>query len=212
MRENDSEFIPEKRKKRKISPITIIFFCLVFALFAWSIWEAFLSPFVPRHRTYFKDYDSFLKKAGNDYLYLQLPESASDTKYYWGVDRFVTVAGYSTTLSDEDYEACKSDAIKQYQDEYKEWSNTEWYLYSEDNDKEWVQEEWLDGYSIEETEELLYKNEDISDYYILAFRYSNKDGPIAYFYCMLCNDSSGRIIEVSCVDRNPTVREINKSK
>ncbi len=44
----------------------------------------------------------------------------------------MTVAGYSTSLSDEDFEAIKSDTIKQYQDEYEGHSNTtELYSYLE---------------------------------------------------------------------------------
>lgn len=191
----------DNHKKRKISLFTILFLFLVLALFFWMIWSAFLSSFVPRHRTSFGNYDTFRKKAENSGLALQLPESACDTKYYWGVDWFVTVAGYDTSLSDEDYEDEKLETISQYQEAYERHAGTALYLYSESDAKEWIQEEWLEKYNIEETEELLCEDDDIGDYYILAYRYTDS-GSITYFNCMLCNDSSGRIVEVSCTDRN----------
>lgn len=195
----------EDMKKRKISLVTILFFLLVIALFFWAIWNAFLNSFIPRHRTSFGNYDSFRKKAENSGLTLQLPASACDTKYYWGVDRFVTVAGYGTSLSDEDYENEKLEIIKQYQEAYAGHAGTALYLNSEAVSKEWVQEEWLEKYNIEETEELLWKD-DISDYYVLAYRYTDSDR-ITYFNCMLCNDSSQRIMEISCIDRNAKARK-----
>lgn len=85
-----------------LSLFTVIFIFAVIALFAWAICETFLSSFVPRHRTHFKKFDYFRNKVENTGMAMQLPESASDTKYYWGVLWFVTVAGYGTSLSDED--------------------------------------------------------------------------------------------------------------
>ncbi len=61
---------------------------------------------------------------------MQLPESACNIKYYWGVDRFGTVAGYGTSLSDEEYEDEKLETIKQYQEAYKGHAGTTLYLYS----------------------------------------------------------------------------------
>lgn len=196
----------EDIKKRKISLFTIIFFFLVIVLFVWAIWNAFLSSFVPRHRTSFGNYDSFRKRAENSGLALHLPASACDTKYYWGVDWFVTVAGYGTSLSDEDYEDEKLETIKQYQEAYEGHAGTTLYLSSESDTKEWIQEEWLEKYNIEETEELLCEDDDIGDYYVLAYRYTDSDH-ITYFNCMLCNDSSRRIMEISCIDRNAKARK-----
>ncbi len=185
----------------KISLFTKIFLLLVHALFTWAVWQAFLSSFVPRQRTLFWDYDSFRNKAKNSGLALQLPESAHRTKYYWGVNWFVTVSGYGTALSDEDYEDIKSEAIKRYQEAYDGHSGVNLYLYSESVEKAWVQEDWLEQYNIEETKKLLGKDDKISNYYVLSYEYTDSDH-ITYFTCMLCNDSSKRIIEVSCIDRN----------
>lgn len=195
----------EEPKKRKISLFTIIFLFLVFALFFWAIWNAFLSSFVPRHRTLFGNYDNFRNKAENSGLSLELPKTASDTEYYWGIHWFIEEAGYGTALSDEDYESVKLETIKSYQETYEGTAGVTLYVYSESDEKEWVQEEWLEKYNIEETEELLGKDEAIEDYYVLAFRYTDSDR-ITYTNCMLCNDSSKRIIEISCIDRNASVR------
>lgn len=184
----------------------IIIFLCIFLLLFWAVWNAFLSSFVPRHRTSFGDYDSFRKKAEGSGLALQLPESAYDIKYYWGVDRFVKVAGYGTSLSDEDYENVKLETIKRYKEAYEGHVGVTLYLYSESVEKDWVQEEWLEKYNIEEAEELLLKDDKIEDYYILSYEYTDSDR-ITYFSCMLCNDSSKRIIEISCIDRNAKARK-----
>lgn len=195
----------EDPKKRKVSLFTKIFFLLVFALFFWAVWNAFLSSFVPRHRTSFGNYDNFRGKAENSELPLELPETAFDTKYYWGIRWFVELAGYGISLSDEDYESMKLDTIKRYQEEYGEQVGVTVYLYSESDEKEWICEGWLEKYNIEGMEELLLKDDEIGDYYVLAFRYTDSDR-ITYFNSMLCNDSSKRIIEISCIDRNARVR------
>lgn len=196
----------ENPKKRKISLFTGIFFFLVLALFFWAVWEAFLSSFVPRHRTLFENYDAFRNKAENSGLALELPESACDVEYYWGIDWFVEVAGYGTSLSEEDYENVKLETLARYQEAYEGHTRTNLYLYSESVEKAWTQEEWLEKYNIEETKELLLQDDEIDDYYVLTYSYTDSDR-ITYFNCMLCNDSSKRVIEISCIDRNAQAKK-----
>ena len=184
----------------------IIILLCIFLLFFWAVWNAFLSSFIPRHRTSFENYESFRKKAEESGLTLQLPESACDIKYYWGVDWFVTVAGYGASLSDEDYEDIKQQTIISYQENFKRFSGVTLY-YSETGEKNELQKAWLEDYNIEETERLFLENEEIEDYYILAYAYNDSRDSVTYFNSMLCNDSSKRIVEISCIDRNAKARK-----
>lgn len=197
------------RTEAEIRKKTVIILSIcIFALFFGAVWNAFLSSFVPRHRTLFWDYDSFRNKAEESGLAWQLPESAYDIKYYWGVDMFINVAGYGISLSDEAYKEVKLETIKRYQERYDKvgYSGETLYLYSESVEKDWVEEEWLEAYYIEDAKSLVQNDEEMNDYYILAYDYTDS-GRITYFTCMLCNDSAKRMIEISCVDRNAQGRK-----
>lgn len=189
----------EKKKlsARIIDGVTwLLIFCIIFS-FAQAFWTVFLTDFVPRHRTWFWSYESFRKKVQSG-LPLQLPQSAENEKYYWSVNRFVHVFGYGVTLSDEDYEEMKAEAIERYRSNFGTsgpTSSKTFYLDTESTDKIWVQEEWLDFHGIEEAEYLLLENESIGDYYILVYNYINNDSD-NHLSCILCNDSSQRIIEM----------------
>lgn len=81
-------------------------------------------------------------------------------------------------------------------------STEELYLYDEGQDAKWVTEEYVTFYDIEELESLIWAGEQVTDYYVIA-SYVYCGGPINYYDCVLCNDKSGRMIEITKTDRNP---------
>lgn len=197
------EKVRKKLSARIIDGVTRLLISCIILSFVWALWTAFLTDFVPRHRTWFWSYESFRKKVQSG-LPLHLPQSAEDEKYYWGVNRFVHVFGYGVTLSDKDYEEMKAEAIERFQAHFgtaEPTPRTTFYFDTESTDRIWVQEEWLDLHGIEEAEYLLLENESIGNYYILVYDYIDNDSN-NYLSCVFCNDSSKRIIEMGHSNRN----------
>ncbi len=180
--------------------IITILICLAF-IFGWAIWTVFLQDVVPRHRTFFVSYDSFCKKAEHASFVSELPESSKGIKYYWGIDSFVEIAGYGTSLSDEDYEKMRTQALERYRERSLAGNFPEktLCLYTNGKEREYVNDEWLKKYDVSKANELLADDEEIKDYYILVYDYID-DGRSVYFKCMLCNDASKRVIEIDYSD------------
>lgn len=189
-------------KIRKRFILFIIF--LIITPFAWAIWHAFLYDVVPRHRTWFWSYDSFRDKAFlTNLLAPELPESVSDTKYYWSIDRFVDISGYGATMSNKDYEEMKEDAIERYNEEtVLYFSGQTLYINSKEDVSIAVTEDWIKECCIEDVENLLLKEENPEDYYILAYEFSRDSEHSNSFSCVLCKDSTDRIIEIYRRNKN----------
>ena len=198
-----------KNSKRFIIYILISWACL----FGWAIWTGLLQYVVPRHRTFFVTYESFCKKTEHSKRFSfvsELPESSKNIKYYWGIDFFIETAGYGTSLSDEDFEKARTQALEKYSGERsigEKDSQEALYVYADGEEKEyvydeWLKNEWLKKYVMNKVNELLEGDEEINDYYILAYNYL--DSNYVRFQCMLCNDSSKRVIELSYWNRNPS--------
>ena len=197
-------FNKKGRSRFRISKRFIITVLISLAfIFGWAIWTVFLQDVVPRHRTFFVSYDSFCKKAEHASFISDLPESSKDIKYYWGIDWFVEIAGYGTSLSDEDYEKLRAQALEDYRKRSLDGNFPEktLYLYTNGEEREYVNDEWLKKYDVSKANELLADDEEIKDYYILAYDYTD-NGRSVYFQCMLCNDLSKRIIEIDYRDMN----------
>lgn len=135
----------------------------------------------------------------------ELPSSAYDIKYYWGNRNFVRIGGYGVCLSSDEYEQTKEEAIQRYQYQYN-LSNVlpdeKLYVYDGEQDIKWVTEEYMVFCDIEELELLILAEEQITDYYVLA-SYNFCGDPINYWDCVLCNDKTGRMIEITKTDRTP---------
>ena len=124
-------------------------------------------------------------------------------KYYWGVDWFVKVAGYGTSLSDEDYEKMRTQALEKYRESLAEkFSGETIYVYADGEERKYVNDEWLEKYGVSKANRLLVDDEKINDYYILASDYLNSSQYVR-FKCVLCNDSSKRIIEIRYRNTHP---------
>lgn len=94
-------------------------FCIVICLsitfiFGWAIWKAFLQDIVPRKRTLFLSYDSFVDKASNvkNTYPSALPSSADDIKYFWYVGGFDKKTGISFTVNREEYQELKKSIVQ----------------------------------------------------------------------------------------------------
>ena len=166
---------------------------------------AFLQDVVSWRWTYFSNYESFYNMVNSSYQPEKLSSSAYDTKFYWGNKAFVRIGGYGACLPSDEYEQAKEEAIQRYQYQFSLWdklSSEERYLYDEEQDINWVTEEYLIFYDIEEMESLILSKEQVTDYYVIA-SHAYSGGPIDYYDWVLCNDMSGRIIEITKTDRNP---------
>lgn len=106
-------------KRKKESMLWPVFLVCLLLLCGWSVWNAFLKDIIPRHITHFWSYEAFRNKSEHTLLALQLPKSAKKIKYYWSVDRFVYVAGYSIFLPKEEYEQMKEETIERYKKSYE---------------------------------------------------------------------------------------------
>lgn len=178
-----------------------ILFVLVLLIFAWSIWNAFLKDIIPRYRTYFLSYNSFLEKTECGMFLAQLPKSANNVKYYSGTDRFVNVRGYGASFSDFEYKETQSKILEQYNlKSEKGASNRKTYLLT-DNNKNYVSGKWLEENKISKA--TLNLTNKIEDYYILSYDYIDNSS-FTYFTCAICNDRDKRIIEIECRNKNAT--------
>ncbi len=189
-----------KQKKKELVSIPFLIGLLIFLiLFPVSlVWIALWNNVIPRHQTRFANYEVFREKAENSSLAWEIPDSAEKVMYYWGQDLFVRVAGYGISLSDEAYEQMKRESLERYAAEHVAESEI-LYVYDESNEKMELQMEWIKKYNIDYVRGLLYENENLEDFYILAYDYTDND-TFSYFTCMLCNDADKRIIEASCND------------
>lgn len=56
-------------------------------------------------------------------------------------------------------------------------------------------------YGVKNAEKLLVKREELEDYYVLTYDDTRNDTS-AFFVCMLCNDKTNRILEISYRNKN----------
>ena len=191
--------------KKKII-IAVLFFFITFGLLsALAIWNIFLDDYIPHHRTFFVDYQSFRKKAFGIKT-VNLPESGHDIKFYVGTDRFIKTHGYGVTLSEEDFIDSKCRLAQVYQNKIEKLKNFEGltsgvYL-EEDNPLEGT---WLDEYDIRIMQELLLEGEEVEDLSIIAFCYID-NGSFSYLNCVFCDKNENRIFEIY---RCNTYKEVN---
>ncbi|MBR1930879.1 MAG: hypothetical protein IJ833_05310 [Lachnospiraceae bacterium] len=181
--------------KRKFDLTVFLPIILVVSVLGWAVWHAILADIVPRHRTVFWSYESFLRKAEWSGLAKELPGTAHNLKYYWSVDRFVEVACYGVTLSEEEYQREKTESVGRY----AIWAEGAEESYFYDGQEKKVEVDWLLQYNIEEMENLLWEDA-IEDYQILSFYYFGGDR--TYFCCEMCNDANNRMIEIFRRNKN----------
>ena len=183
-------------KQKRLLLFTIVFVGL---LFFWAIWEAFLVCIVPQTRVRFKNLEAFQDKAKSAVFSISLPKSQDNIKYYYHVEWFQYLSGFSVSLSDDDYKQFIESYIeKSYNDSHE--LSKYFYLYNE-NDVQYAEEDVLVKNGITFTNRLLLENEEMEDfYYIFAER---MEGIHEYYTCVLANDTNNRIMVLSFRNTNP---------
>lgn len=104
----------DTKGRRVAKRITRIMWIILAALFCWAIWKAFLQDIVPRERTLFLSYDSFVDKASiikNTYP-SELPSSAENIRYFHYRGGFDTKIGISFTVSRDEYQELKKRIVQ----------------------------------------------------------------------------------------------------
>lgn len=181
--------------------VRLLLFTIIFVglLFFWAIWEAFLVCIVPQTRVRFKNFEAFRDKAKSSIYSVSLPEFQDNIKYYYHVEWFQYLSGFSVSLSDDDYKQFIESCIeKNYNDSYE--LSKYFYLYNE-NDIQYAEEDILVKNGITCCNRLLLENEEIEDfYYIFVERIENTH---EYYTCVLANDTNNRIMELSFRNTNP---------
>lgn len=76
---------------------------------------SFLVCIVPQTRVRFRNFEAFRDKAENSGLSMSLPDSQDDLKYYYHVEWFQYLSGFSVSLSDNDYKQMIESCIEEYQ-------------------------------------------------------------------------------------------------
>lgn len=188
----------QKGKRGFLLGITIIFVGL---LFFWAIWEAFLVCIVPQTRVRFNSFEAFRHKAKNSGLSMSLPETQKDLKYYYHIEWFQYLSGFSVSLSEDDYEQMIKSCVKEYQDYDNSYDFVKYFYVYDENEIQYAQEDVLEKNGITFFEHLLLEGEKLEDFYCIAVR--KVESQHEYYNCVLANDTKNRIMEVSFRNTNP---------
>ncbi len=181
----------------------VLFFSIIFVglLLFGAVWEAFLVCIVPQTRVRFKNFEAFRDKAENSGLSMSLPDSQDDLKYYYHVEWFQYLSGFSVSLSDNDYKQMIESCIEEYQ-YYNNSSEFVKYFYQyNEREVQYAQEDVLMKNGITFFEGLLLEGEEIEDFYYIVAR--KTESTHEYYTCVLANDTNNRIMELSYRNTNP---------
>lgn len=178
-------------------------------IFCWTIWKAFLQDIVPRKRTLFLSYDSFVDKASNikNTYPDELPSSAENIRYFHYRGGFDTKTGISFTVSQDEYQKLKQTYLSVYLSEEEEYSegnsagdarhqmegtdrraeNRNRFVFDERVTQEVLAEEELDYLG-----EIFHS--EIDDYTFLAYEKVPTIGDGYYLDGVLCNDDLSEMV------------------
>ena len=192
------------KKKQDWRIVRTLIYALLFGIsimLLWSIWTVFLQHSIPRHRSW--NYKTVTEASSNDYIPKEIPATASEIKCYWGVRWFIKVNGYGATLPHMDYEKYKKDILQKYKGRYDGFKDIRETLivFGDDARQDYLHPDFFEEYDIGELKSLLTSDEKVEDYSIVAL-YDSYGGKVTYFECVICNDKTSRIIELSRMNRN----------
>ncbi len=143
-------------KKIRVRVLRVIF-GLLFLGMVYRIACFLFEGLIPERRTLYLSYSSFLRDAKRTHFMVELPKSATRTKYFHQVFFFTYENGYGTVIPEEDFEVIK----EQYLGEKEKFIN------------QLVSYKYVGGQSIELSEEERKKNRDAKDIYCIE----NNDKP-----------------------------------
>ncbi len=95
---------------KKVPKIIIKFIVgavLVVIWFFVTWWDIFFADFLPREQTNYKNYNSFYKRSVTNFFPSELPDSATNVKYYYYSGMLDEKFGVSFVVDDEDYKELK---------------------------------------------------------------------------------------------------------
>lgn len=185
-------------KRKRLIILTIIFVGL---LLFWAIWEAFLVCIIPQTRVSFRNFEAFRDKAESSGLSMSLPDSQDNLKYYYHVEWFQYLSGFSVSLSDNDYKQMIESCIEEYQCYNNSYEFVKYFYQYNEKEVQYAQEDVLEKNGITFFECLLLEDEEIEDFYYIAVR--KTESIHEYYTCVLANDTNNRIMELSYRNTNP---------
>ena len=179
----------DTKGRRVAKRITRIMWIILAALFCWAIWKAFLQDIVPRERTLFLSYDSFVDKASNikNTYPSELPSSAENIRYFHYRGGFDTKTGISFTVSRDEYQELKKTYRSVYLSKEEENRYECKFVFDERVPPEFLAEEELDYLG-----EVFQNKTD--DYTILADKKLNGREDTYYLNGILFNDDTREFV------------------
>ncbi len=184
-------------------------FISLFFIFGCAIWKVFLENIVPRERTSFSSYGSFINKTDRllQHYPKSLPSSVENIRYFHYRGGFDTKTGISFTVSQDEYQKLKQTYLSVYLSEEEEYSegnpagdaghqmegtdrrseNRNGFVFDELVTQEVLAEEELDYLG-----EIFHS--EIDDYTFLAYEKVPTAGDGYYLDGVLCNDDLSEMV------------------
>lgn len=166
---------------------------LLSLLVVWGLFTFFylmLQDIIPVTRTHFWNYKAFLMWTDFTVYPIELPESAHNIKYYYYEGFLTDKSGCRVSYSQEDYEKMKENRLSAYDTDYPEK-----YCY-DGKSKIYLDREYMQQRRIDFFDKLLPEEQDDGQYYFLVDRLY-EDHQLYSYHCVLCNDVTCEIIEIS---------------
>ncbi len=181
----------DKLKRKKL--FAVIKGVLLILLVVWGLVTFFylmLQDVIPVTRTHFWNYKIFNMWTDFTAYPRELPESAHNIKYYYYEGFLVDKSGYHVAYSREDYDQMKDNRLINYKYDYPEI-----YYYNGD-EKRYLNPEKMREWRIDFLDKLLPKEQKDGQYYFLGY-YLSEGQEVYAFDCVLCNDETCEMIEIS---------------
>ncbi len=185
----------KKGIKRILACIILIFFC-------YHFWKDGLSQFVPWTRTYFVEHGSFINFLseqhcfGRGYFIQELPQSASDVRYYWHRQFVEKFSAYSMILEENEYEKIRIERLEHYQEEELKFEPEEIiYEFQGENYYYIVDSEMYEKY-FSFVNDVLHSPENKEQYYYIVISKINSANGTC-FDGVIMNDITNEVVEFS---------------
>lgn len=157
---------------------------------------------IPYTQILFIDFDSFSKKAGGSMLYLDIPSSAQNNKYYYKQSVFALKKyyGLSVMLSEDDYKKVLNGCIERYTEDQGMVYIKELSIMNSgkltSTDEAFISENQLKFYK-----KFIDKQESLEDYSVVVRE--KIESQQNWSICILANDNTHKIIELSYRNNAP---------
>lgn len=181
----------DKLKRKKL--FAFIKSVLLILLVVWGLVTFFylmLQDVIPVTRTHFWNYKIFNMWTDFTAYPRELPESAHNIKYYYYEGFLADKNGYRVSYSQEDYEIMKENRLMVYSPLVELG-----YCY-DGGTKQYLEREQMQKQRVDFLDILLPEEHDDGQYYYLAYSLCETQELYSY-HCVLCNDETCEMIEIS---------------